>query len=275
MAERRAVAMDFETLFLKKEDHIATITLNRPERRNALNLQMIQEIGSALDDVQADDSLRVLIITGAGRGFCSGADIDPASMGGGAPGQMNIETMRRSPMIQSMHKLILGLYKVKIPTIAMVNGACVGAGFEIALLCDMRVGSEYSKFMCGFVKLGLYPFSGTWLYPRVMGLAKAYELLYTGDTLDPQEALRIGVLNKVVPADRLEEETMMLASKIAKGPPIVIRFMKSQIRQAITMDLETTLDVAATYEGVITTTSDLIEGISARFENREPNFQDK
>jgi enoyl-CoA hydratase/carnithine racemase len=267
--------MDFETILFKKEEHIATITMNRPERRNALNPKMAQELGVALDDIETDDDMRVMIITGAGGAFCSGADIDPTSLAGAAPGEMNIEAMRRSPMMRGVHKVLLGLRKLKVPTIAMVNGPCVGAGFEIALCCDMRVGSENARFMCGFVKLSLYPFGSCWLYPRVMGLGKAFELLFTGDAIDGKEAERIGILNKAVPTDNLEEEAMNLARKIAKGPPIVIRFMKSQVYQGLSMDLETVLDMSATYEGALATTSDLMEGLTARFQKREPVFKGK
>ena len=268
--------MDFETIILKKEDHIATIILNRPDRRNALSQQMILDLLTAINDIAADDCVRAVVMTGAGKGFCSGMDMDAISAGAAFGSEITVESMRHAPAFRVGHGLILGLQNLEKPTIAMVNGYCVGAGFDLALCCDMRMGADDTKFMCGFVKMGIYPpFGATWLYPRVMGLGKAFEYLFTGDTIYAQEALRIGVLNKVVPPDKLEEETMDLASRIAKGPPIPIRLMKSQIRRGLEMDLEMALDMAATYSALAMTTEDVKEGVAARFERRDPSFQGK
>lgn len=270
--------MDFEAITLKKAEHIATITLNRPDRRNAVNQQMMKDLVAALADVAADDDVRVLVLTGAGRGFCSGADTDLMAGGaGGAPTERNVETTRHSFMFQAGQKIILGLQGMEKPTIAMVNGVAVGMGGDLAFACDMRTGSaEYTRFMCGFTKLGLFPgFGATWLYPRLMGTAKAMEMLFTGDEMVAKEAERIGVLNKVFPAESLEAETMNLARKIAKGPPIAIRLMKWQVRKGLEMNLPDALDMAAMCEAVTLLSQDHREGVTAMREQREANFQGK
>lgn len=267
--------MEFESILLKKEGPIATIILNRAEKRNAINRSMMEEIPVAVQEVSQDDNIRVLVLTGAGKSFCSGADTD--LMGGGADsggGERNIESLRRSFMFQASKKMILGIRKLEIPTIAMVNGACVGAGFDLALSCDMRTGSEYSRFLCGFTRLGLFPgFGATWFYPRIMGTSKALEVLLTGDQIDSKEAERIGLLNKLFSADELEKETMVLAQKMAAGPPIAIRYMKSEVYGGFAIDLETALERAAMCESITLLSQDHKEGLTALIEKRSPSFQ--
>ena len=267
--------MNYEAIILEKKENIATITLNRPEKLNAISPQMTQELISALDDVDIDDEMRVLVLTGAGRGFCSGADI------GGMPGgsESGLRTPRsaediRQGLIQGAGRIIPKLQKMQKPTIAMVNGAAVGAGFDIALACDLRVGSEKARFMNAFVRIGLFPgFGGTWLYPRVMGLGKALEYLYTGDFMEAEEAEKLGVLNRLVPADELEKETMVLARKIANGPPIAMRLMKLQVYKGLEMDLETALQMAAACETITLTSEDHREGVTAFREKRQAKYQ--
>ncbi|MFQ5925404.1 MAG: enoyl-CoA hydratase/isomerase family protein [Dehalococcoidia bacterium] len=267
--------MDYETIILKKEDHIATITLNRPERMNAVNPEMEREVVAALEDVSDDDDVRVVVITGAGRAFCSGADVR-SILGGGAEEAAlggSAETMRRY-LRGGFQKISLGLQKMEKPTIAMVTGAAVGAGCDFAFACDMRVGSENARFRNGFVRIGLIPGAGgTWLYTRLMGLGRGLEFLFTGDFLGAEEAERIGVLNKVVPAEDLERETMELARKIAKGPPIAIRLSKMQAYKALEVDLGTALEMAATCQALALSTEDYREGVTAFIEKREAQFK--
>ncbi len=268
--------MDYQTIILEKKEHIATITLNRPDRLNAFNSQMDQELLSALDDVDKDDEMRVLVLTGAGRAFCSGADV--GGMAGGA--ERGTGTSRGVEMMQrrlsgGTGTLTLKLQKMQKPTIAMVNGAAVGGGFALALACDLRVGSENARFMNAFVRIGLYSgWGGTWLYPRVMGLGKALEYLFTGDFIEAKEAERIGVLNRLVPADELEKETMSLARKIANGPPIAIRLTKLGVYGGLGMDFETALQ-ATDYETITLASEDHREGITAFREKREARYQGK
>jgi enoyl-CoA hydratase/carnithine racemase len=258
--------MAFETIILKKEGRIATITLNRPEKLNAINQLMTEEIRAALDEVSRDDGIRVLILTGAGRGFCSGVDF--GVMGAG---QYLGDEMRR--ILRGRQQIVLGLQRLEKPTIAMVNGVCVGAGFETACACDLRIASEKARFQVAYTRIGLVSgWGGTWLLPRLIGVAKAAELIFTGDFLEAREAERIGLLNRLVPAERLEEETMTLARRLADGPPIAIRLSKLQIYKGLEMDLEAALEMAAAAELIASNSEDHREGVAAFMEKRAPHY---
>jgi len=267
--------MKFETIKLVKEGHLATLTLNRPDSRNALNRRMMEELAEVLPDIAGDDEIRALIITGAGKAFCAGADIDIMSGGGDVEfGEQDVETLRRSFAFRAAKKIILGLHQMEKPTIAMINGVCVGAGLDLALACDLKIASDRAKFMCGFVKIGLFPgFGATWLYPRAMGLAKGLEMLFTGDILSAKEAGEIGMVNKLAPSEELESATLAMARKIAGGPPVAIRLMKSQVYKVLTTDLNTALDEAAVCESITLASKDHVEGITALREKREPSFK--
>lgn len=268
--------MDFETILLIKKDHLATLTLNRPDKRNAINRRMMEELIAALSDISEDDEIRAMILTGAGKAFCAGADVDIMPGGGDVKefDELSVEKMRRSFIFKAAKKIILYLHQMEKPTIAMINGVCLGAGFDLTLACDLRIASEKARFMCGFVKIGLFPgFGAAWLYPRTMGLGKALELLLTGDVLDAKEAKEIGLLNKLTTAEELESATLTLAEKIANGPPIAIRLMKSQVYKGLGTGLVTALDEAATCESITLTSRDHKEGITAFREKRLPSFE--
>ena len=263
--------MDFETVILKKEGHIATITMNRPEMMNALNLQMLQEMVAAIDEIARNDDVRVVVLTGAGRVFCSGADI---SEGGKASGLSGTPVEMHRNLRDSYQKVALGLQRLDKPTIAMVNGAAVGAGCDFAFACDMRVGSEKARFRNGFVKVGLIPGGGgTWLYTRLMGLGRGLEFLFTGDFLEAEEAERIGVLNKIVPAEDLEREAMELAQKIANNPPLAVQMSKMMAYKALDSDLEAALEQAAACQALALSSEDHREGVNAFIEKREAQFK--
>lgn len=269
--------MAYEFIILEKKDHIATMTLNRPDKLNAFSIPMHKEFSTALDELEDDDDARVLVITGAGRAFCAGADTQGMSGGTGtgtatAAGSEGL----RQYLIHGAGRIIPKLQRLQKPTIAMVNGVAVGAGFDLAMACDLRIGSENARFISAFVKIGLFSgWGGTWLYPRVMGLPKALEYLYTGDPMEAQEAEKLGVLNHLVPAAELEKETMTLAHKIADGPPIALRLIKLQAYKGLGVDLETAMHMAAACETITLTSEDHKEGIAAFREKRKPNFQGK
>jgi len=262
--------MAFETIMLDKKERIATITLNRPDRMNAVNEQMQADLTEALNDVNRDDGVGVLVITGAGRAFCAGADVGRMSSAErAARGPEQIRQGFRGPQ-----GVILGLQRLEKPTIAMVNGTCVGAGLDMACACDIRIGSENARFMCAFVRIGLFPgWGGTWLYPRVMGIPKAAEMLFTGDFIEAKDAERVGLLNKLVPAADLEKETMAMASRIANGPPIAIRLAKMQLYKGLEMDLETAMQMAAACETITLTSEDHKEGVAAFRDKRPPQYK--
>lgn len=267
--------MSYKDIILEKKDHIAKITLNRPEARNAWTPLMTEELLSALDDVDRDDEMRVLVTTGAGKGFASGGNIKQMP----TEGEQDTDRDRKPWQVQqglsrSSCVLIPKLQKLQKPTIAMVNGAAVGGGFDFALAHDLRVGSENAWFMNGFARLGLVPgYGGAWLYVRVMGLPKALEYLFTHDAIEAEEALRIGVLNRLVPAGELEKETMALARKIADGAPIGMRLTKLLAYEALDMDLETAMQMSAVFEAITLTTEDYKTAVTALREKRPPVFQ--
>ena len=266
--------MEYQTVLLEKVDHIAKLTLNRPERLNALNDQMFHELNLALQDVTDDSQVRVLVLTGAGRAFCASADIKEERQGGDRllGHKEPYETwqfIRNGPQA-----VTLRLHHMEKPTIAMVNGLAIGDGFDWVLACDIRIGSEHARFMNAFLQMGLVSNTGaTWLYSRAMGINKALELLYTGDWLGAEEAHRLGVLNSLVPADCLEEETMAMARRIADRPPIPNRLVKGMVHRGLSQSLDEHLVEAAQVEILTLATRDHREALSAFLEKRKPAFE--
>ena len=258
-------------------DHgFATITLNRPNRLNSLNNDLLESLVDTLDVVAADDSIRAVILTGAGRAFCSGADTDEMVGGSGdgphKPGPGGAEALRRG--FKLARKVILGIYQMEKPVIAAINGSAVGAGFDLACACDMRVASNTARFMAAYIHVGLFPgYGGTWLYPRIFGTAKAAELMYTGNFMEVDEADRLGFLNSVVSEDDLINTAEKMARRVAAGPPIAIRLAKTMMRRGMSMDLETSLEMSAAVEAITLSSNDHAEGMVALREKRRPDFK--
>ena len=268
---------DYQHVILGKDpiEHIARLTINRPDRRNALNDAATEEMGQAIEEVDDDDDIRVLILTGAGSSFCAGGDLNTLK-GGNDPGVLvseNSDDIRRG--FRGPHKMILGLQRMEKPVIAMINGTAVGAGFDIACACDIRIASPRARFMVAYVRIGLFPgFGGTWFYPRTLGsLGKAAEMLFTGDFMEADEAYRLGVLNRLVPVSQLEEETMTLARRIADRPPIPNRLIKGMVHRGQTQSLEEHLEEAAQLEILTLTSKDHQEALRAFLEKSQPHFE--
>jgi 2-(1,2-epoxy-1,2-dihydrophenyl)acetyl-CoA isomerase len=245
---------------------VATVTLNRPDARNALDMAMRQDLEAALVALGADPQARVLVVRGAGEHFCSGGDV---------------KFMRDSPMteaegrarVEAINRTILALARFRAPTVAMVDGVAVGAGCNLALACDLVVASDRARFGELFARLGLVPDAGgTWLLPRRVGLARAKELVFTADVLDAREAERIGLVNRVVPPPDLESETYALARRIAAGPPDALAAAKALLDRAGTLDLEAALDAEARAQGRMLASPEHREGLAAFFEKRAPRF---
>ena len=261
--------MELTDLIYAKEGSIATITLNRPERLNAFTGAMTQGLMQAVEDANADDEIRVIVITGAGRGFCSGLDLTAQVAGQGAApsGQA------RRPRISSRHlsTLMLSLDK---PTIASVNGPAIGWGFELAQLCDMRIASDKAVLGDMHVKRGLVPDNGGhWLLPRLIGWAKACEIMFLGERMDAKEAERIGLVNKVVPDEELAQTTKEWATKIANNAPLAVQMSKKQMRLGLSSDYESNLEFSVFAQGTLFQTEDFREGVRSFTEKREPVFK--
>jgi enoyl-CoA hydratase/carnithine racemase len=258
------------TVVFSKEDYIAKIILSRPERLNAFNRQMEDELIEALANVHGDRDVKVLVLGGAGRAFCSGGDVSEnmAEEYGGTAQKIS-DTFHHI-----YNGIILQLFNLDIPTIGMINGVAVGLGFDLALACDIRIGSENARFMVGFTKMGLTPAAGgAWLMPRLMGLAKAIEFIYTADFLEAEEALRLGVLNRIVPAEALDKETMALARRIGENSPLANRLAKLQVHKGLNTDLGTALEMGSTCQAICLSSEDTREALAAFQEKRKPVFK--
>jgi 2-(1,2-epoxy-1,2-dihydrophenyl)acetyl-CoA isomerase len=261
--------VEYKTLIVTKEKGICTITLNRPEVLNAMNAQLSEELELAIGELGRDDATRVVVITGAGRAFCAGGDMKGLPI---SPGDVGAT----KTALEQLHRLLLSIRRLEKPVIAAVNGAAAGGGCDLALMCDMRIASENAKFVEAYVRIGGTSDSGgTYLLTHLVGTAKACELLLTGDTIDAGEALRIGLVNKVVPTDQLESATKELATKIASGPPMAISMMKKAIYMSLTQDIESAFQYALSMTTLCLQTEDAKEGIAAFAEKRPPVYTGK
>lgn len=261
-----------EVLKYDQEGHVVILTLNDPSTRNALTGEPIfAAIEHAVERMNADLNVRVAILTGAGTAFCSGGNVadmrDKKGMFGGTPQQ--IEAQYRA----GIQRIPKALCKLDVPLIAAVNGPAIGAGCDLACMCDIRIASKKALFAESFVKVGIIAGDGgSWLLPRIVGYSRASEMAFTGDTLDAQAALEIGLVSKVVAPDDLMKESTVLAARIAKNPPQVVRWTKRMIRESQHSRLETILDMCAAYQSLAHHTADHAEAISAMFEKRPPKF---
>jgi enoyl-CoA hydratase/carnithine racemase len=253
--------MNKPEIVFKKEDGIATITLNCPERKNSFSMDMIDQWANALAQWRTDPEVKVIVLTGSGDSFCAGAYFAPAQDGSAAaPTAFD----HKSNLWERIHRIPLTLEDTDKPVIAALNGVAVGAGLDMALMCDIRFAAESARFSEGYVKVGFVPGDGGAYYlPRLVGVAKALELLMTGDFILAPEAERIGMVNKVFPDDQLMEETYQFARRLADGPTKVIQLIKRAVYQSSRVDLRTALDMISSHMGVIRTTQDSQEAMKA------------
>lgn len=258
--------MAFQNLIYEKNDGVAVITINRPNALNALNKDTLLELKAAVEKASTDDEVMVLIITGAGeKAFVAGADITYML-------DINALEGREFGMIgQHVFRLIENLPK---PVIAAINGFALGGGLELAMACDFRICSENSKFGQPEVGLGVTPgFGGTQRLPRLVGEGMAKELLFTGDTIDAFEALRIGLVNHVVSSEELLEFTNKIARKICFRGQIAVRFCKAAVNEGLQTDIDRGMSIEADLFGLCFSTQDQKEGMRAFIEKRKANFQ--
>ncbi|MEX2148304.1 MAG: enoyl-CoA hydratase [Candidatus Rokuibacteriota bacterium] len=249
-------------------DRVATITLNRPDKLNAFTGEMIDTWASSLAKAQADEQVNVIVVTGNGRAFCAGGDV--ARMGDGEPTPLQ----HKNQLWDHIHRIPKTLEGVDKPVIAMVNGLTVGAGMGMSLMCDVRIAAESARFSTGYVRVGLVPGDGdTYFLPRLVGSAKALELLWTADFIEAADALRLGIVNRVVPDAQLKEATYAFARQIADGPQVPIRMIKRLVYQSLRLDLRTHLDLVSSHMAVVRRTEDHAEGVAAFKEKRPAKFK--
>ncbi len=260
--------VEYEYIAMENKGNTATLKLNRPEKLNAINEKMIEELRTEIARISQKPEVRVLVITGAGRAFCSGADVaDMAKAATGAPAKVRSWT-------QMAHKLIDAITNLEKPVIAKVNGLAVGIGCSLALSADIIIASENAFFSLIFSKIGLIPDGGSSYHlPRLIGLAKAKELIFTARRIDSKEAEELGLINSVVQASDLDNEVNKLAEQLASGPTVALGIAKKIMNKGMNMDLGAVLEIEATGQALAGTTEDAREGIMAFLEKREPKFQ--
>jgi 2-(1,2-epoxy-1,2-dihydrophenyl)acetyl-CoA isomerase len=248
---------------------ISLLVMNRPEKLNALNNELATALDEAFERIGKDRSVKVVVLTGAGRAFCSGGDLRMIGQAREARDSKQLEPILRAGMA-----LVLKMRAIEQPVIAAVNGAAAGAGMNIALAADVRISAEEAVFGQNFAKVGLFPdYGGTFLLPQLVGPSKAAELLYTGDMIDAQTALRLGLVNRVVPAAELETEVKSYARKLADGPPLAMRAVKRTLFGAERETFERALQEEVVQQMKCFASEDCLEGIHAFFEKRAPNFK--
>lgn len=250
-------------------DGIGTIRLNRPERLNAFTLEMVGAWVSALELCRKSDDVKVVVLTGTGRGFCTGSDT--TAMKDRVSGSA---FRRKSDLWDGIHGIAHEVQTLDKPLLVAVNGLAVGAGLDMALMGDIRLAAESARFGTGYLKMGLVPGNGgAWLLPRLVGTAKALELLWSEELIGAGEAERIGLANRVVPDDDLMPQTYATARRLADGPTLAIRLIKRAVRQSFDMDFRTHLDMMSSHLGVVATTEDHAEAVAARLAKRAPLFR--
>ena len=260
-----------ETIVVERSEGIATITLNRPEVKNAANALMWEELLAAFDEIGTRPSDKVMVVTGAGDGFCSGADLSFIS--GGAEGGSG----DRRHFIHSMRRVAdcaIALHRMPKPTIAKVNGVAAGAGCNLALGCDLIVASDTARFSEIFAKRGLsIDFGGSWLLPRLVGLHKAKELAFFADILSADQAAEIGLVNRVVPAAELDAFVDDWARRLVAGPPLALSMTKTMLNNGVDVSMSQALEDEARCQAVNFASKDLREALAAFSEKRDPQFK--
>lgn len=239
--------MDYKTILIERKDNIATITLNRPEKLNAINTEMIAELTTAAKELGQDRSVHVVVITGSGKGFCSGGDLSMDVY-------KTTDAAELYQFMDSVSNMVMQIRTLPQPVIASVNGVAAGGGCNLALACDMIIVAEQARFSQIFVKGNLHPDTGgTYFLPRMVGTARAMELMLTGRMVSAQEAAEIGMVNAVVPLEELKNATLQMAGEIAKASPVVSRMIKASVNAGSSSDLKDVLEGEARSQILIMT----------------------
>ena len=274
-------AIEYKTRSAKLADldvstkgRVMVAVLNRPDKKNAFSPEMLDDLRSALQTANDDSAIGCMVITGAGDAFCSGGDLGRRSKEGGGKSPTPLE--RKDRLQKVTHKVALAIEAFEKPLIAAVNGAAVGAGTDLALMCDIRFAGSSARLSEGYIKVGLIPGNGGCYYlPRIIGPARALELLLTGDFVSAEEALKLGLVNRVYSDANLMDETLAFAKRLGDGPPIQQREIKKLMYQSMRTDLRTSLELVSSHMAVVQSTADYKEAIAAFKEKRQPRFQGK
>ena len=252
-------------------DGVAVLTLNRPETLNAMSTAMLEALLEALPRLADDTNIGVVVLTGAGRGFCAGGDVKAMAEGREFGGDTLEE---KASALRAQMEVSRWLHEMPKPTIAMVQGAAAGAGLSLAMACDLRIAGDGARFATAFARVGYSgDFGGSFFLTRLVGTAKARELYYTADILSADQALALGLVNRVVPGARLDEETMALARRLAAGPRVALRYMKRNMNAAESGTLKDALDLEAWHHTRCGMTEDHREAARAFVDKREPVFR--
>jgi enoyl-CoA hydratase len=257
--------LDFKTIRLTQEGAIGILTLNRPEAMNALNDELISEMGQAMDIITQDEQIRVLVITGGDKVFAAGGDIKA---------MLQFDPLQVKKYVTPIHNLFNQIYELPKPTIAAICGFALGGGVELTMTCDFRIAANNAKFGFPEINLGIFPAAGgSQRLPRLIGMAKAKELMFTGDNIDAATALAIGLVNQVVPREALMERAMNLADKLSAKPPITIKTLKESMHNVFNTDINMGLNIEIEKLCSLFATEDQKEGMAAFIEKRKPDFK--
>ncbi len=257
-----------EHVLLQITEGVATVTLNRPERKNAFLPQTLEELRDAITQCGADAAVRVVVLTGAGEAFCSGADT-----GGFAARQQRTPIQRKEDLEGGLHRVLLALEDLKKPTIAAINGPAVGAGLDLALMCDLIYMAEGARVGETYVRLGLFPGGGaTWSLPRRVGVSRALEMLWTGSLINAERAVAIGLADQSFPDAELSARVVEIASRIAAAAPLSVRFMKRAVLDGQDRSLRQSLDLISSQLALLGNSADHKEALEAMTQKRPPNF---
>lgn len=265
--------MDRPFLRYEQQGHVVTLTMDQPEKRNPLTgNSAVDEFLVAIARIKADRSVRAVVLTATDPVFSAGGDIRAMKVQASAevePGHI------REEYRDGIQRLPLALFNLEVPVIAAVNGAAIGAGLDLACMCDIRIASEQAKFAESFVRMAIIPGDGgAWLLPRIIGMARAAELSFTAETIDAKRALEWGLVSRVVPHAQLLPEALEMAARIAANPPRAMRMTKRLMREAMDIRLDTFLELAAAYQSLCHKTPEHAEAVAAFLEKREPRFED-
>jgi len=257
-----------------KKDHVGTLTLNRPERMNAISIPMLERLGEVLAEADDDPEVRVLVITGAGRGFCSGLDLKDAAAGRGIGGSGVLSAGGGASHLSTREIPTVTLQRIDKPVVALINGPAAGYGLDLALGCDLRLMSDRAKLVPGFARRGIVPESGgTWFLPRLVGWARACEIGFLGEDLGPERALELGLVNAVVPHDELGREVERWTQRIASNAPLALQAMKRLFRHGLSEDFESHSHHVLMQLLLLFRSEDFQEGMKSFLEKRDPRFQ--